>query len=131
MYFNETKYKNCINNLIATKVCIVISYLIILGLIGAGIGFYIMRKMNEDYYIIAIGAGIGAIIGLMLSLLSTWRVEMKIQEAYWRIDTLKELQKQTSIANKNTPIAKTVVAIENKQSPQEPEIKKEEIKNNI
>ena len=73
--------------------------------------------LEEEWYIVAIAAVIGAILGLMIGLFSTWRIEMKIQESYWKIDVLQELQKQTSIANKNTPVAKTVVAIENKSNP--------------
>ena len=117
MYFNETKYKKCIGHLIAIKTCIVISYIIIFACIGAGIGYPIMEYLDEDWYVMAIGAGIGAILGLIIGLFSTWRIEMKIQESYWKIDVINELQKQTSIANKNTPVAKTVVAIENKSNP--------------
>ena len=132
MYFNEIKYKKCIGHLIAIKTCIVISYIIIFACIGAGIGFPIMEYLDEEWHVIAIGAGIGAVIGLIIGLFSTWRVEMKIQESYWRIDVLTELQKQTAIANKNTPVAKTVVAIENKSNPSTPTTstaeKKEEVK---
>lgn len=117
MYFNEVKYKKCIGHLIAIKTCIVISYIIIFACIGAGIGYPIMEYLDEGWYVIAIGAGIGALIGLIFGLFSTWRVEMHIQESYWKIDVLNELLKQTSIANKNTPVAKTVVAIENKSNP--------------
>lgn len=117
MYFNEVKYKKCIGHLIAIKTCIVISYIIIFAFIGAGIGFPIMEYMSEDWYVMAIAAVVGAILGLIIGLFSTWRIEMRIQESYWRIDVIKELQKQTSIANKNTPVAKTVVAIENKSNP--------------
>ena len=73
--------------------------------------------LEEDWYVVAIAAAIGAILGLMIGLFSTWKVEMKIQESYWKIDMLHELQKQTSIATKNIPVAKTVVAIENKSNP--------------
>ena len=125
MYFNEVKYKKCINHLIAIKACIVISYLIIFAFIGGAVGYPIMEVMDEDWYVIGIAAVVGAVIGLIIGLFSTWKIEMRIQESYWRIDVIKELQKQTSIANKNTPVAKTVVAIENKPNPTD---KKEESK---
>ena len=118
MYFNENKYKKCIGHLIAIKTTIVICYLLIFTLIGGAIGYPIMVEIHEEWYVIVIAAVIGSIIGLIIGICSTWRVEMKIQEAYWNIDVINELQKQTSIANKNTPVAKTVVAIENKQAPE-------------
>ena len=117
MNFNESKYKKCINHLIRIKILIVISYLIIFGCIGIGIGIPITKQLNQEWYIIAICAGVSAIIGLILGLYSTWGIEMKIQEAYWKIDMLDELKKQTTLGNKSTPIAKTVVAIENKSDP--------------
>ena len=117
MTFNENKYLKCIKHLVAIKALIVLSYIIILACIGAGIGYPIMQYVYDEWYIIAISVGIGAILGLIIGLLSTWRIEMKIQEAYWKIAVLHELRKQTSNSNKNTPVAKTVVAIENKQSP--------------
>ena len=117
MYFNESKYKGCINHLIAIKAFIVISYLIIFALLGGSIGYPIMKYTNDEYYIIIISSIVGGVLGLLIGLFSTWRIEMKIQEAYWHIDVLNELKKQTSIANKNTPVAKTVVAIENKSNP--------------
>ena len=119
MYFNESKYKKCIGHLVAIKTCIVISYIIIFACIGAGVGYPIMEYLAEDWYVVGIGAGIGAIFGLLIGLFYTWRIEMKIQESYWRIDVLKELTKQTDISTKNTPVAKTVVAIENKSNQSE------------
>lgn len=127
MNFNETKYRKCINHLVSLKASIIIGYIIIFALFGTGISFPIMNEFfYDEFYILGIGAGIGAIIGLLIGLSATWKIEMKIQESFWRIDILKELQNQTSIANKNIPVAKTVVAIENKSS--QPEEKKEESK---
>ncbi len=135
MYFNENKYKKCISHLVTLKTCIVLGYMVLFSAICAGIGLIIMQEFFEDQlYVIGISTGIGALLGLIVGLSSTWSVEMKIQEAYWRMDILNEIKTQTSIANKNTPIAKTVVAIENKQNPPTPPIppvlseeKKEEI----
>ena len=113
--FNEKKYQNCIGHLIGIKASIVIGCLILFAVCGAIIGIPIMNELTHETITIAISAAIGAIIGLIVGFSSTWRVEMKIQESYWRIDILNELKKQSSV--KNTPVAKTVVAIENKQSP--------------
>ena len=113
MEFNEKKYKNCINNLNSLKANFVFIYIIIFSTIGLLIGYTIQYFTNFDWKITVLGACISAIIGLIIGLFSTWEIEMKIQEANWRIDTLNELKKQSSIANKNVPFAKTVVSIEN------------------
>ena len=77
-------------------------------------GYSFFQYIRSEWYIIVIPSIIGAFIGLIFGLCSTWGIEMKIQEAYWRLDVMKELKKQTETANKITPIAKTVVAIENR-----------------
>jgi hypothetical protein len=110
--FNENKYKKCVNHLIAIKASIVIGYLAIFALIGAGIGIPIMKQLTNQWYTIVIASTIGGVLGLIIGLFSTWQIEMKIQEAYWRIDLLNELKKQNS---SKSAIAKTVVAIENNQ----------------
>lgn len=115
--FNESKYKKCINHLVEIKISIVLTYLIVFALIGVGVGIPIMLNLTDEFITIVIAGVIGAIVGLIIGLASTWRVEMKIQEAYWRIDMINEIKKQNS--TKNTPVAKTVVAIENKQTPKE------------
>ena len=117
MNFNEKKYKNCINHLIDIKTFIIISYVIIFTCIGIGIGLPLMQKFGNKWYIISLSTGISFIFGLLLGLSSVWRVEMKIQEAYWKIDVMNELKKQSDLYNKKSPIAKTVVAIENTQTP--------------
>ena len=118
MYFNENKYKRCISHLVNIKTYTVLGYIVLFMIIGLAIGVPIVIEFFKDKpFLLVIPAGIGAFLGLFIGLASTWRVEMKIQEAYWRIDTLKELKNQTDMANKNTPIAKTVVAIENNQTP--------------
>ena len=117
MYFNEKKYKNCISKLIDIKIFIIIAYLIIFISIGVMASYKIMEHTNHNWIVTAIGVGTGAIVGLLLGCYSTWEIEMKIQEAYWKIDVITELKKQTNNSNKQNPIAKTVVAIENKQVP--------------
>ena len=113
MYFNENKYKKCIKHLETLKTCILLSYFIIFACIGAGIGIMIMNKFFEGkLYVITISAIFGAIIGLILASSETWDIEMKIQDANWKVDVLKELKQQTTLYNKN-PIAKTIVSIEN------------------
>lgn len=120
MNFNKNKYKKCIDYLISLKTCAVIGYIILFAVAGAIIGFPISQEFfNEELYVVGIAAGIGAVLGLFIGLFSTYGIEMKIQEANWRIDVLDELKTQSSIATKNTPVAKTVVAIENKQNPTE------------
>ena len=115
--FNESKYKKCINHLIAIKVSVIIFYILAFALIGAGIGIIIMNEIAKTWTPVIIGASTGALIGLILGVFSTWRIEMKIQESYWRIDVLNEIKRNSEIKN-NNPIAKTVVAIENKHSPE-------------
>lgn len=115
MYFNEEKYKKCIHHLIAIKICIIISFIIIFMCAGAGAGYPIMKSMNGDWRPITVAIAIGFVIGFIMGLFSTWEIEMKIQEAYWNIDVIRELKKRNELASKNAPIAKTVVAIENKQ----------------
>ena len=130
MYFNENKYRRCISHLINLKTYIVLGYIILLTIIGIAIGIPIVLEFFANKkFLIAVFAGIGSFLGLIIGLSSTWTVEMKIQEAYWKIDTLNELKNQTAIANKNTPVAKTVVAIENKQNP--PQIIREEKKEEV
>lgn len=119
MSFNEKKYRRCISRLADLKVYVILVCMILLGAVGAGIAYKFRDKMPQEWQVYSTGAGIGVLIGLLIGLLSIWRIEMKIQESYWRIDVLNELRNQTTVAtsNKNTPYAKTVVAIENKQSP--------------
>ncbi len=132
MYFNEAKYKRCISHLIAIKVFIVLCCIALFAFIGAEITALIEDVetfLDVETKTLAIGSVIGAIFGLVIGISATWSIEMKIQEAYWRIDTLN-FQKENNLAYKNTPVAKTVVAIENKQSqPEEKkEVEKEEVK---
>lgn len=116
--FNENKYKKCIGNLLAIKTSIIISYFVIFAFIGSAIGWVIMYNfLKEAIYVVVIGGIVGAILGLIIGLTSTWRIDMKIQESYWKIDMLNELKKQND--SKGAPVAKTVVAIENKQTPKE------------
>jgi uncharacterized membrane protein required for colicin V production len=112
--FNENKYKKCINHLIGIKTSIVIFSLVIFAILGGFVGFALMQEFTNEVMTVVISAIVGAIVGIILGLFSTWRVEMKIQEAYWRIDTLNELKKQNS--QKNAPIAKAVVSIKNNQN---------------
>ncbi len=115
MNFNESKYKRCISHLVNLKTYTVLGYITLFMAIGIAIGVPLVMEFFKDKpFLLVVPAGIGAFLGLIIGLNSTWRVEMKIQEAYWKIDVLKELKNQTSSANKNNPIAKTVVAIENK-----------------
>jgi hypothetical protein len=121
--FNENKYKKCINHLIGIKTSIVIVYMMILAVIGGIVGFALMEEITKAPITIIIAVLVGLVIGLIIGLCSIWRVEMKIQEAYWRIDILKELKKQNS--SKGAPIAKAIVSIENKQVPNVRECKSE------
>ena len=115
MYFNENKYRRCIKHLVTLKTLTFLLCFTIFAIIGAEIGILIMNNFFEGkLYIVTMSAIIGAIFGLIFGSSASWEVETKIQEAYWKIDILKELKQQTSLANKNTPIAKTIVAIENK-----------------
>jgi len=115
--FSEEKYKRDIGHLISMKTNIVISYIFVFAVIGIGAGIPLMTYITNNYITIVATCGVGALIGLIIGLNSTWRTDLKIQEAYWRIDVLNEIKKQNSI--KNTPFAKTVVAIENNQVPKE------------
>ncbi|MCI8310351.1 MAG: hypothetical protein HFJ45_09420 [Clostridia bacterium] len=121
--FNEKKYLKCIKNLIGIKASIVIVYIVIFAIIGALIGIPIMNEFTYEETTIIISAVIGGCFGLIIGLSSTWHIEMKIQESYWRIDVINELKKQNLV--KSTPVAKTVVAIENKQAPKVEESKTE------
>lgn len=121
--FNEKKYLKCIKNLIGIKASIVIVYIVIFAIIGALIGIPIMNEFTYEETTIIISAVIGVCFGLIIGLSSTWHIEMKIQESYWRIDVINELKKQNLV--KSTPVAKTVVAIENKQAPKVEESKTE------
>ena len=116
--FNETKYRNCIKQLKGIKVIIVILSILIFFFLGIGVGFAAKKYLYNENYIILVGAGLGIFLGLIIGLDSTWKVEMEIQEAYLKIDLINEVKKQTN-SMKNAPIAKTVVAIENRQSPRE------------
>lgn len=119
--FNESKYKKCISNLLAIKTSIVISYFVIFAFIGSTIGWAIMYNFTDTVITVVIAGIVGAILGLIIGLTSTWRIDMKIQEAYWKIDILNELKQQN--VSKSSPVAKTVVAIENKQTPKGEESK--------
>ena len=125
--FYEKKYQNCISHLVGLKVSIVIGCIILFSAFGLIIGIPIMQEITDEEITLAISAGIGAVIGIIVGVSSTWRVEKEIQESYWRVEILNELKKQNSV--KNNPVAKTVVAIENKQSPKIEE-NKTEIKEN-
>jgi hypothetical protein len=127
--FNENKYKKCINQLIGVKIAIVICYMLVFAVAGGIIGYEVVQEFINDKVIIIVSIAIGILVGFILGLCSTWRVEMKIQEAYWRIDTLNELKKQNS--SKTNSIAKTVVAIENKQLSNPEENKLEEKKSSV
>lgn len=116
MYFNESKYKQCINHLLAIKICIVLSYIIIFAILGAIVAAYFPTTEYNNYVII-IGICIGTLLGLFLSIFFTWGIDMRIQEAYWKIDVLNELKNQSLLFQKNTPVAKAIVSIENKQHP--------------
>ena len=116
--FNERRYKRCILHLVTAKITIVLVLIIIFFFLGASAGIgamYVFKAPKNELLFAGIGAGIGAFIGLILGINSTWKIEMQIQEAYWRIEMLDEIKKQ-SLSNRNAPIAKTVVAIENKLS---------------
>lgn len=110
--FNEAKFKKCINHLIEIKVCIVLFFCAVFAVVGIGVGYFLETNVMDNILVIVISGVIGGIIGILIGAFETWRVEMKIQEANWKIDVLNELKKQSQA--KNTPIAKTVVAIENK-----------------
>ena len=117
MLFNENKYKKGINYLIEQKTSIILGYSILFVCFGAGIGMFLTHKFfNDNLYVIIATTGVGLIIGLLIGCYYAWEIEMKIQEAYWRLDVMQEIKTQTALANKNTPIAKTVVAIENKSN---------------
>lgn len=127
--FNENKYKKCIKHLIDIKTTIIIAYTAIFTLIGVGIGVPIMMYKINAVAVVIFTTAIGALMGLCLGLSVTWKIEMRIQEAYWKIDMLNESKKCSEQKNDN-PVSKTIISIENKQIPNEPtktEIK--EIKN--
>lgn len=86
--FNEGKYKKCINHLISAKVTIIVLYTIVFLAIGGTAGYAI----DIDTSGMIVGAIVGGIIGIIIGISSTWRIEMRIQEAYWRIDSLNELK---------------------------------------
>ena len=105
MNFNESKYKRCISHLVNLKTYTVLGYITLFMAIGIAIGVPLVMEFFKDKpFLLVVPAGIGAFLGLIIGLNSTWRVEMKIQEAYWKIDVLKELKNKTSSANKNNPI---------------------------
>ncbi len=92
--FNENKYKACINRLILQKFGVIISSFFIFGIIGGGIAFPIMVSLSQKISTVIIGIIIGAIIGLIIGINNAWKIDMQIQESYWRIDVLSELKKQ-------------------------------------
>lgn len=113
--FNDEKYKKCINHLIERKYLILLSYIIIFSCIGLGIGFPIMLELVHNYTPVIVGVICGFFSGLYLGLNSIWKVELKIQELYWKSEMLEEIKKYNS--NKSLPMAKTVVLVENNQAP--------------
>ena len=139
MYFNENRYKQCIKHLIDLKFFVILLYIALLACIGMGCAYLSIKYTNildhikEPWQVYTIMSVCGGVIGLFTGALSTWSIEMMVQEAYWKIDVIHELKNQTTIATttKNTPFAKTVVAIENKQNPtnttQVPNIETKEI----
>ena len=115
--FNKAKYEKCIGHLVSQKFSVIFTYLIVFAAIGAGIGCAIMFGADTDEFSLIIGLIVGAVIGIITGISATWRIEMKIQEAYWRIDMLQELQ------NKNLNLLdnkkETKKAVETKEESKE------------
>lgn len=92
--FNKEKYQKCIGHLVSQKFTIIFVYLLIFAAIGAVVGSIFMFGLNRNETVLFIGIGIGLVIGLIIGISSVWKIDMKIQEAYWRIDLLSEIKKQ-------------------------------------
>lgn len=101
--FNESKYQKCIGHLVGIKVSIIIIWTLIFLAAGLGIGYAVSFQTGDDVSM-AIGAVIGAVIGLIVGFSSTWRIEMRIQESYWRIDMLRELKNNTANCKKASAV---------------------------
>ena len=100
--FNKEKYQKCIGHLVSQKFTIIFVYLLIFAAIGIVIGSIFMFGLNRNETALYIGIGAGLIIGLIVGISSVWKIDMKIQEAYWRIDLLSEIKKQNfKSINKN------------------------------
>ena len=95
--FNEKKYKGCIGHLISQKAVIVIIYLLIFAIIGFVAGYAITLSADGEITTALVGLAIGAVVGFFIGIFSTWKIEMKIQEAYWRIDMLNEFKMNNSL----------------------------------
>lgn len=128
MYFNEKKFKNCIDYLICFKYFIIVCCILLLACTGIVIATYTMNNteilnyIKEKWLVYTLFSATGAICGLLISFFLTWIIEMKIQESNWKMDILNELKTQSSIASKNTPISKTIVSIKNNSTPGNTEI---------
>ena len=92
--FNKEKYQKCIGHLVSQKFTVIFVYLLIFAAIGVVVGSIFMFGLNRNETVLYIGIGVGLFIGLIVGISSVWKIDMKIQEAYWRIDILSELKKQ-------------------------------------
>ena len=92
--FNKEKYQKCIGHLVSQKFTVIFVYLLIFAAIGVVVGSIFMFGLNRNETALYIGIGVGLFIGLIIGISSVWKIDMKIQEAYWRIDILSELKKQ-------------------------------------
>lgn len=94
--FNKEKYQNCIGHLVSQKITIIFIYLLVFAAIGVAIGSVFMFLLDRTEMTLFVCLAVGLVIGIVLGVLSVWKIDMKIQEAYWRIDVLSELKKQNS-----------------------------------
>lgn len=98
--FSKEKYQKCIGHLVSQKFTIVFVYALVFAAIGIGIGSAIMFGADTSEVSLFAGLIIGLIIGIMAGISATWKIEMKIQEAYWRIEMLAELKNNNSKSTK-------------------------------
>lgn len=94
--FNREKYEKCIGHLVSQKFTVIFTYALIFAAIGAGIGCAIMFGADTSEASLFAGLIIGLVIGIMAGISATWKIEMRIQEAYWRIEMLAELKSSNS-----------------------------------